>query len=229
MGKEHLGVAQHREHLDRGDREGADRPLAALVGHRAEQPRCLHRRLKEQAPGQGLVAHGGDREAGQIHQQPPLDQPGGFPPAGAHRTGQGPAAADHQPALPQAPGQQQEGEGGEGESGAQAHRPLGIGGHPGADAVEQQNPHHHHREGQLGPEAHPAHIAEGAGDALQIHWIGHGTCCPQRFQTCHGRIATASAWPEIPCRSRCTPRTRPCAPPPLLWGVSMVCIAAIAG
>ncbi len=113
VGEQHLGVAQHREHLDRGDRESADGPPAHPRGHHgSEQPRSLERGLQKQAASQGLVPNRRQGEADQVCDQPPFEQSACLPLAGLHRAGQGPPTADHQPALPETPEQYEKRQGG---------------------------------------------------------------------------------------------------------------------
>ena len=112
MGEQHLGVAQHREHLQRGDRVVGDAP--ARGGHgSAEGEASLHRRLHEQAPGQGLIAHGAEGEAHQVGQHAPLDQPSGFTLARVHGSIESAATAHDQTALPDRPEQHQKSQAGE--------------------------------------------------------------------------------------------------------------------
>ena len=70
MAEQHLGVAQHREHLDRGDRQ-AHHPAGGAGRHLdlgTKEARHLLGGLNTEAAGQGLIAEHRQGDPGQVGQ-----------------------------------------------------------------------------------------------------------------------------------------------------------------
>ncbi len=206
VGEEHLGVAQHAEHLDGGDGK-AHHPVQPSRDGGAEEPGCLQGGLDEQAAGQGLVAHGGQDEAEEVSQKPPFEQLGRFPLARTHGARQGPPAPHDQPPLPKTPEQHQKGEGGQGESRAEAEGPLGIGRQLVAHLAEEEHTHHHHPKGDLAPEPHPADAPEGGGHPAHVNGVNHGAA----------RTPPNLPWEDQGSESKVHPEARLPGAPPVCW------------
>jgi len=195
MGKEHLGVAQHAEHLNGGDGKAHQPVQSPPIDGGAKKSRCLQGSLHKQTPGQGLVAHRGEGQAQQITEKAPFEQLGRLPFAGSNRSVQGAAAAHHEPAMPKAPEQHEKGQGGEGEPWSQTECPLGIGGELAPDLAEEEHPHHHDAEGQLTPKPHPAHAPESCGNPVEVKGFSHGV----------GQLCTNLPWEDQGSESKAHP------------------------
>jgi len=155
MREQHLGVAEHRQHLQGGDRQVFPQPRSTN-----RDARRLLSGLHKQGTGQRLVADRRQHHAQQISDQAALDRAAGLTTTGTGVAAQRTPEAHHQPALPKAVEQHQEGEGRQRQPRTQSQGAIGVPTEAAAHIVEGEHPHHNDAEGGLNPEPNPGHALQ---------------------------------------------------------------------
>ena len=168
MGEQHLGVAQHGEHLQGGDRQIFSNTLTS-DGDAGRLLRCLHK----QGTGQGLIADRREHQTEQIGKDAPLQQTACLTAGWTNAAVEGTAEPHDQPSLPEAEQEHEKRQCCERETRAETHGPVSIPGDAAADVVEQQDPDHHHTESGLNPEADPGGATQAKGQQLEVKPVGH--------------------------------------------------------